>query len=68
MAARPQKQARHPYRLEQCGYVPVRNTSAEDGLFKVKGRRQVVYAKASLSIGDRLKAVDNMIERQASSR
>jgi hypothetical protein len=57
-----------PYRLEQCGYVPVRNTSAEDGLFKVKGCRQVVYAKASLSIGDRLKAVDNMIERQASSR
>jgi hypothetical protein len=54
-----------PHRLEQCGYVPVRNATAEDGLFKVEGRRQRVYAKASLSIADRLRAADNLIERQA---
>ncbi len=40
-----------PHRLEQCGYVPVRNDAAEDGLFKINGRRQVVYAKASSPIG-----------------
>jgi hypothetical protein len=36
-----------PHHLEQCGYVPVRNATAEDGLFKVEGRRQVIYAKAT---------------------
>jgi hypothetical protein len=45
-----------PHRLERCGYVPVRNNDAEDGLFKIKGRRQAVYARASLPIGDRLGA------------
>ena len=45
-----------PHRLEQCGYVPVRNDAAEDGLFKINNRRQVVYAKAGLSIRDRLEA------------
>ena len=45
-----------PYRLEQCGYVPARNDTREDGLFIINGKRQAVYAKASLSIHDRLKA------------
>src|SRR5262249_47811661 len=45
-----------PHRFEQCGYVPVRNDTAKDGLWKVKGARQVIYAKATLSPVDRLKA------------
>jgi Family of unknown function (DUF5906) len=45
-----------PYRFEQCGYVPVRNAAAADGLWKIKGKRQVVYAKASLSVRDRIAA------------
>ena len=45
-----------PHRLERCGYVPVRNDLAEDGLFKIKGRRQVIYARDRLALGDRLKA------------
>jgi hypothetical protein len=45
-----------PHRLEQCGYVPVRNDAAEDGLFVIKGRRQAVYAPNRLPIADRLKA------------
>ena len=57
-----------PHRLEQCGYVPVRNDTADDGLFVINSRRQVIYAKASLSIGDRLKAADNLIEQQVSNR
>jgi hypothetical protein len=45
-----------PHRLEQCGYVPVRNDGADDGLWKIGGRRQVVYAKAELSHQDRVRA------------
>jgi hypothetical protein len=30
-----------PYRLEQCGYSPVRN-DAEDGLWKINDARQAV--------------------------
>jgi hypothetical protein len=45
-----------PYRFEQCGYSPVRNDAADDGLWKIGGRRQVVYAKSSLSVADRIRA------------
>jgi hypothetical protein len=45
-----------PHRLEKAGYVPVRNDTATDGLWKINGRRQVVYAKASLSLADQLRA------------
>ncbi len=34
-----------PHRLEKCGYVPVRNDYAKDGLWKIYGARQAVYAK-----------------------
>jgi hypothetical protein len=43
-----------PHRLESCGYVPVRNDAAKDGLWKIKGVRQVIYVKAELSVSDRL--------------
>ncbi len=45
-----------PHRLEQCGYVPVRNGDAGDGYFVIGGKRCPVYAKAGLSIHERLKA------------
>jgi hypothetical protein len=45
-----------PYRLEQCGYVAVRNDAAKDGLWKIRGARQAVYAKQELSIKDRITA------------
>jgi hypothetical protein len=45
-----------PYRLEQCGYTPVRNDAAEDGLWVINGRRQAIYAKANLSVRDRMAA------------
>jgi hypothetical protein len=50
-----------PYRFEQCGYVPVRNDTAESGLWVINKKRQVVYAKASLSLRDRLAAVQKLI-------
>jgi hypothetical protein len=49
------------HRLEQCGYVPVRNDAARDGLFKINRRRQAVYTKASLSIRDRLEAARELM-------
>ena len=46
-----------PHRLEQCGYIRVRNDTADDGLFKINNRRQAVYARTGLSIRGRLEAV-----------
>ena len=54
---RDRKNARRiPHRLESCGYVAVRNDGAKDGLWKVDGRRQVIYAKTSLSQPERMTA------------
>jgi hypothetical protein len=49
-----------PYRLEQCGYVPVRNDAAKDGLWKINGARQVVYAKSDLTVRDRCTAAGTL--------
>jgi len=38
-----------PHRFEACGYAPVRNGDAKDGLWKIGGRRQVVYARVELA-------------------
>jgi hypothetical protein len=45
-----------PHRMEKCGYVPVRNDAAKDGLWKIDGARRAVYARTDLSIRDRLAA------------
>jgi Family of unknown function (DUF5906) len=49
-----------PHRLESAGYTPVRNPGAEDGLWKIGAKRQVVYAKATLSLSDRRAAAANL--------
>jgi hypothetical protein len=49
-----------PHRLESAGYVAVRNESAQDGLWKIGNRRQAVYARAELSIRDRLDAAGHL--------
>jgi hypothetical protein len=43
-----------PHRLEAAGYVAVRNECAQDGLWKVSGRRQVVYASKALAVRNRI--------------
>jgi hypothetical protein len=54
-----------PHRFEECGYVAVRNSDAKDGLWKVNGKRQVIYAKTvdnstepptNIPLSDRLEA------------
>jgi hypothetical protein len=52
-----------PHRLERCGYVPVRNDSAKDGLWKMSGTRQVIYAKSALSIKERYTAAQRLVGR-----
>ena len=51
-----------PHRLERCGYVPVRNDTAKDGLWKINGSRQAVYAKSQLSIQDRFRAARKLAQ------
>ncbi len=45
-----------PHRLESAGYEPIRNDASKDGLWAINDRRQVVYAKCSLSVRDRMAA------------
>ena len=51
-----------PHRLETAGYMPTRNPTARDGLWKIKGRRQAVYARQELSLRDRIEAANNLTE------
>jgi hypothetical protein len=51
-----------PHRLEKCGYEPVRNDTADDTLWKIGGKRQVVYAHNSLSTQERISAARNLIK------
>lgn len=45
-----------PHKLERVGYVPVRNPDSDDGLFRVGGKRQTVYASKKLSLADQIAA------------
>jgi hypothetical protein len=38
-----------PHRLEECGYTAFYNDDAQDGLWRINDKRQVVYARADLS-------------------
>jgi hypothetical protein len=50
-----------PHRMERCGYVHVRNNDAVDGLWKINGKRQAVYAKSSMAIRDRYGAASALV-------
>jgi hypothetical protein len=43
-------------------YVPVRSDTAESGLWVIGGKRQVIYAKAALSVLDRYRAARRITE------
>ena len=47
---------RVPHKLERAGYVPVRNPDADDGLFKVGGKRQAVYGRKSATTAAHIRA------------
>jgi len=50
-----------PHRVEACGYVAVRNPGATDGLWKIKGARQAIYARQALSIQERGVAAADLV-------
>lgn len=45
-----------PHRFEAAGYVATRNPERKDGFWVVGGKRQVIYARATMSIRDRIHA------------
>jgi hypothetical protein len=45
-----------PHRMERCRYAPVRNPDADDGLWKLHGKRRVVYAKVDMSPREQIAA------------
>lgn len=49
-----------PHKLERVGYVPVRNPDADDGLFKLRGKRQAVYAKRLLVLAEQIRAAKRL--------
>jgi hypothetical protein len=50
-----------PHRLEKCGYVPVRSDTADDGLWKINNRRQVVYVKSAMPVSAQFKAARRLV-------
>jgi hypothetical protein len=53
------------YRFEACGYIAVRNDAAKDGLWKIAGARQVVYAKNTLPLAEQMRAARKLQEQTA---
>jgi Family of unknown function (DUF5906) len=53
-----------PHRLEQCGYVPVRNNAANDGFFAINGRRQVIYGRCDLSLNEKIAAAERFVNKK----
>lgn len=51
------------HRLDQSGYVRVRNEGATDGMFKLGGRRCVIYARNTLSVREQIAAAHALIGR-----
>ena len=49
-----------PHKLESVGYEPIRNDAARDGLWKIDGRRAVVYARRTLTARDRIRAAQEL--------
>ena len=53
------------HRIGECGYVLVRNTARADGYWKIRGKRQAVYARAELYVRERHAAAAALVEGRA---
>ena len=51
-----------PHRMEECGYSTVRNKNAKDGLWKISGRRQAVYALSNMDLRDQIAEAEDLAE------
>ncbi|MHB1814159.1 MAG: primase-helicase family protein [Steroidobacteraceae bacterium] len=52
-----------PHRMKSAGYTAAHNDAAQDGLWKVAGRRQVIYCRRELAERDRLAAASALARR-----
>jgi hypothetical protein len=50
-----------PRRFEQCGYTPARNPDADDGLWVIKRKRQVIYARSKMSLDEQHLAARKLV-------
>ncbi len=50
-----------PHRMKSCDYVSIRNGNAKDGLWKVLGKRQVIYGRKELTLAAQLEAAQALI-------
>jgi hypothetical protein len=48
------------HRLEDCGYFAVRNRAADDGLWSINRKRQVIYARFDLTLVQRERAARDL--------
>ena len=55
-----------PHRLNEAGYEPLRNSDSKDGLWKIEGQRQVIYARKDLSLRDRIAAAARLLRSESS--
>jgi hypothetical protein len=56
------------HRFEQCSYTAFRNDAAADGLWKVDGKRQVIYVLNTLPRDERLKAAKSVVDNKGIAR
>ena len=49
-----------PHRMEECGYSTVRNKNAKDGLWRINGRRQAVYAPSNLDLSEQIAEAEGL--------
>jgi hypothetical protein len=48
------------HRMEDCGYTSVRNQIPKDGLWRVNGKREVIYARKDLTLAQQLAAASQV--------
>jgi hypothetical protein len=53
-----------PHRFERVRYAPIRNPDAADGLWRINGRRQVVYARNGLTTQEKIKAAKDLADER----
>jgi hypothetical protein len=52
----PKNQRAIPHRFEQCRYVSVRKEGRKDNLWRIRGKRHVIYVFSDLSYREQLEA------------
>ena len=58
----PKNQRAIPHRFGQCGYVSVRKEGRKDNLWRINGKRHVVYVLSGLSYREQLEAAENLVK------